>query len=142
MNFKRLVFAFVIVFVLSSLLNFLIHGLLLQTSYHQTPQLIREQQDASAHAPFLLLGFAVFALGFVWIYGKGVENKPWFGQGVRYGLAAWLVASVSRYQIYYAIQPWPASVVAMQIGLELVMMLVLGLTVAAILRRSPSAPNL
>lgn len=134
MSFKKLVLAFVAVFVLSSLANFLIHGLMLQAAYHQTLQLIREQQDASAHAPFLLLGFAVFALGFVWIYGKGVEDKPWIGQGIRYGLAAWLVATVSRYLIYYAIQPWSATVVAMQIGLELVMMLVLGLTAAAILR--------
>lgn len=141
MTFRKLVLAFIAVFVLSSVLSFLIHGLLLQGSYHQTPQLIREQQDASAHAPFLLLGFAVFALGFVWIYGKGVENKPWFGQGIRYGLVAWLVATVSRYLIYYAIQPWPAKVVAMQIGLELVMMLMLGIIAAAILRPQPSARN-
>ncbi|HZP01179.1 MAG TPA: hypothetical protein VFD30_12875 [Terriglobia bacterium] len=141
MSFKKLSLAFVAVFVLSSLANFLIHGILLQGSYLETPQLLREQQDASSHAPFLLLGFAVFTLGFVWIYAKGVEDKPWLGQGLRYGLAAWLVATVSRYVIYYAIQPWPGKVVAMQISLELLMMIVLGLTAAAILKRAPSTAN-
>jgi hypothetical protein len=141
MSFKKLSLAFVAVFVLSSLANFLIHGMLLQASYFATPQLLREQQDASSHTPFLLFGFAIFTLGFVWIYAKGVEDKPWIGQGLRYGFAAWLIAAASRYVIYYAIQPWPGKVVAMQISLELIMMLVLGLAVAAILKRSPSPPS-
>ncbi len=140
MSFKKLALAFVVVMVLSSIANFLIHGMLLQGSYLATPQLLREQQDASSHAPFLLLGFAIFTLGFVWIYAKGVEDKPWIGQGLRYGFAAWLIATASRYVVYYAIQPWSVGVVAAQIGLELIMMLVLGLAVAVILRRG-AAPT-
>ena len=57
------------------------------------------------------------------------------GQGLRYGLAVWLVASVSRYLTYFAIQPLPGGIVAMQIGLELVMMLLLGIVIAAIYRK-------
>lgn len=133
---RRFLIAFVVVLVVTALLNFLIHGVLLQPSYQQTPQLLREQADANAHAISLLVGFFFFTLGFVWIYSRGVEAKPWAGQGIRYGVAVWLMASVSRYFIYYAIQPWSMKVVWMQIGYELVMSMVLGLTVAVIYRNA------
>ncbi|MGA9041251.1 MAG: hypothetical protein WB421_12000 [Terriglobales bacterium] len=129
---KKFLAAFALVFVLSTLLNFVIHGFLLKPLYHQTSQLMRGDADAGAHAMFLMVGFLFFSLGFVWIYARGVEAKPWAGQGIRYGIAVWLIATVSRYSIYYAIQPWPAHVVWLQIGYELVMTLVLGLGVAVI----------
>ncbi len=46
-----------------------------------------------------------------------------------------MIASVSRYLIYFAVEPWSGAVVALQIRLELVMMLLLGLTVAALHRK-------
>src|SRR4051794_25820224 len=101
---RRFVTAFVSVFVLMSIVSFVIHGVLLKPEYDQYPQLLRPIPDANAHIAFLFLGFVFFSLGFVWIYSHGVEAKPWAGQGIRYGIAAWLIASVSRFFIYYAIQ--------------------------------------
>jgi hypothetical protein len=131
---KKFLAAFGIVFVLSTLLNFVIHGVLLKPLYQQSSQLMRDELDASSHAMFLMVGFFFFSLGFVWIYAHGIQDKPWVGQGLRYGLAIWLIASVSRYSIYYAIQPWPAHVVLQQIGYELVLTLLLGLGVAVVYR--------
>ena len=135
MNRKKLAIAFVAVFIFVSLANFVIHGVLLQPHYAQTPQLLRTPADGQAHAPFLLLAFFFFSLGFVWIYAHGVDSRPWMGQGVRYGLAVWLITSVTEYSVYYAIQPWPGPVVGMQIGYELVMNLVAGVIVAGIYRQ-------
>ena len=132
---KKQILAWAAVVVLCFVANFLIHGVLLQPYYSQTPQLLRPERDAQAHMPFMLLGFVIFSAAFVWIYARGIEAKPWFGQGLRYGFAVWLIASVSRYLIYFAIQPWGGGVVAMQIGLELFMMLLLGVTAAAICRK-------
>ena len=132
---KKLGTAILVVFVVFTALSFVIHGVLLQPLYRQTPLLLRPDQDAQQHMLFMLLGFLIFAAAFVWIYVRGLEAKPWPGQGLRYGMAMWLVASVSRYLIYFAIQPWPGTVVALQIGLELIMMLLLGLTVAAFYRK-------
>jgi hypothetical protein len=131
---KKFLAAFGIVFVASTLLNFVIHGVLLKPLYQQSSQLMRDELDANSHAMFLMVGFFFFSLGFVWMYARGVEDKPWVGQGLRYGLAIWLIASVSRYSIYYAIQPWPAHVVLQQIGYELVLTLLLGLGVAVVYR--------
>jgi hypothetical protein len=132
---KKMGLTIIVVFLVFTALSFVIHGVLLQPLYQQTPQLLRAEQDAQQHMIFMLLGFLVFSVAFVWIYGRGLEVKPWLGQGLRYGLAMWLIASVSRYLIYFAIQPWSGAVVALQIGLELIMMLLLGITVAALYRK-------
>ena len=132
---RRGILAFVVSLVIYTMSNFVIHGVLLQPLYQQTPQLMRTPQDGAAHMPFLMLGFVVFTLPFVWIYARGVEAKGWLGQGLRYGVAIWLVATVSRYLIYYAIQPWSATVVALQIGLELVATLLVSVTLAALYRK-------
>jgi hypothetical protein len=131
---KKFFAAFALVLVASTMLNFVIHGILLRPLYQQSAQLMRDEADSGAHAMFLLVGFVFFSLGFVWIYARGVETKSWVGQGLRYGIAVWLIAAVSRYSIYYAIQPWPGHVVLMQIGYELVATLVLGLCVAVVYR--------
>ncbi|MDP9160210.1 MAG: hypothetical protein M3O09_08265 [Acidobacteriota bacterium] len=131
---KKFLLAFVAVFVLTAGLSFVIHGLLLNSLYQQTPQLGRTPDDAASHAMFLMVGFFFFTVGFVWIYARGIEAKPWVGQGLRYGVAVWLIAAVSRYFIYYAIQPWAMRVVLLQIGYEFVMLILLGLTVAGIYR--------
>lgn len=132
---KRIGLTIIVVFVVLTALSYVIHGVLLQPLYQQSPQMLRAQQDAPSHFPFMLLAFLVFSVAFVWIYSRGLEAKPWLGQGLRYGLAMWLIASVSRYLIYFAVQPWSGSVVALQIGLELIMMLLLGITVAALYRK-------
>lgn len=137
---KRMGLTIIVVFLVFTVLSFVIHGVLLQPLYQQTPQLLRAGQDAQNHMPLMLLGFLIFSIAFVWIYARGLESKPWLGQGLRYGLAMWLIASVSRYLIYFAIQPWPGPVVLLQIGLEFIMMLLMGLTVA-ILYRKPALPR-
>lgn len=132
---KKMGLTVIVVFLVFTFLSFIIHGVLLQPLYQQMPQLLRAQQDAQSHFPFMLLGFLIFSLAFVWIYTRGLEAKPWLGQGLRYGLAMWLIASVSRYLIYFAIQPWSGTVLALQIGLELIMMLLLGIVTAALYRK-------
>lgn len=135
MNWKKFVLTVVVVLVVNAVAGFVIHGVLLNADYAQFPNLLRTQEDANAHFPFMLLNFLFFSLGFVWIYAHGVEDKPWLGQGIRFGLAVWLITSLSTFLTYYAVQPWPGSTVAKQIGYELVMMLMLGVVAAALYRK-------
>jgi len=135
MNWKKFVLAAVVVFVVNNLGGFVIHGMLLQADYAQYPNLLRTQEEAQAYFPYMLLQFFFFSLGFVWIYAQGVEDKPWLGQGIRFGLAVWLITSVSTFLTFYAVQPWSGTVVAKQIGFELVERLLLGVAVAALYRR-------
>ncbi len=76
----------------------------------------------------------ILAGAFVWIYARGRENKPWLGQGLRYGLAIALLAFVPIRTIYYVVQPIPGDMVVMQIVLDGIVVLVLGVIVAYLYR--------
>ena len=135
MNWKKFVITFVVVLIVTTMGSFVIHAMLLQPDYQQNQALLRTEEDAAAYFPYMILNFFAFALAFTWIYAQGVEDKPWLGQGIRFGLAVWLLKSVSGFLTYYAVQPWPGITVARQIGFELPWMLVLGLAAAALYRK-------
>ena len=135
MNWKKFVITFVVVLLVTTMGSFVIHAMLLQPDYQQNQALLRTEEDAAAYFPYMILNFFAFSLAFTWIYAQGVEDKPWLGQGIRFGLAVWLLNSVSGFLTYYAVQPWPGITVARQIGFELPWMLVLGLAAAALYRK-------
>jgi hypothetical protein len=135
MNWKRFALAFVAVLVVTAAGGFVIHGTLLQGDYAQYPNLLRTLDDQQAYFPYLLLNFFFQSLAIVWIYAFGVEDKPWLGQGLRFGVALWLLTSVSLYLTYYAVQPWSLDIVMKQIGYELGMRLAQGLAAAALYRK-------
>ena len=115
--------------------NFLIHAILLQGVYQQSAGLMRSEADGQAHAPFLLVGFFFFAVAFVWLYPGASVGGAWMMQGLRYGIAVWFIATVSRYFIYYAIQPWPFGTVLLQLAYELVATLLMGEALAFLASR-------
>jgi len=136
MNWKRFFGAAAAVFLVGMAMGFVIHGQLLEADYRNLGPIMRTPQDAQAYFPSMLLAFVAFTFAFVWLYAKGVEDKPWLGQGLRFALATWLFGAVSVFLTYYAVQPLPASLVCKQIGFELVDFLLLGIVVAAIYRKS------
>jgi len=135
MNIKKFFLAFVVVFVVGFGLSFVIHGMLLQEDYSKLPNLLRTEQDAQGYFHFMILANILYSLALVWIYAQGVSDKPWLGQGVRFGLAVWLLTAVPTYLIYYAVQPWPAVVICKSIGFDLVRILVIGVVAAALYRK-------
>jgi hypothetical protein len=72
-NWKKLLLTFMAVFVVLTVLGYVIHAVLLASDYQSVSHLFRRQP----FMPFLLLGNASFSLAFVWIYAMGVEAKPW-----------------------------------------------------------------
>jgi hypothetical protein len=131
MNWKKFLLTVLIIFVAATILGYIIHAVLLASEYQSVSHLHRSEPLM----PFLLLGNAAFSLAFVWLYAQGAENKPWAGQGLRFGLAVWLLWAVPIFLIQYAGQPFPGSMIAKIIGLELVDMLVLGLLTAGLYRK-------
>jgi hypothetical protein len=120
------------VWVVTSLLDFVVHGLLLKKDYAAIPQLMRTEADAQQHMMYLFIAFAFMTAAMVWIYGRGIQARPWAGQGLRFGFAMWILISVPIFLIYYAVQPMPVMLVCKQILLELPMMLLIGLTIAGL----------
>ena len=62
------------------------------------------------------------------------EDKPWVGQGIRFGLAVAFVSCVPTYIIYYVVQPMPEMLVVKQVAFDLVRTIGLGACVAWLYR--------
>lgn len=137
MNKFRLVLTIVVVFIVANFTGFFIHAIWLKQDYMPIANLYRpEGQEKMA---FIVLAYLAFAIGSVWAYARGVENKPWLGQGLRFGIVLWLILSVPWFFITYAVQPIPALLLAKQIIMEAIDKIVLGLVIAALYRPPRSA---
>jgi len=123
----------VVLFVVGMTIGFVVHGMLLTSDYAQLPNLLRAEADAQGYFMWMLLAHVLMAIGFTWIYRQGrVSDRPWLGQGLRFGLAMALVMTLPTYLIYYAVQPWPGQVVVKQIVFDVGGMLVMGVVTAAV----------
>jgi hypothetical protein len=127
---KRSWISVVVIFIVWMGLDFLIHGSLLHSDYAQYPQLYRTEQDSQQYFPFMLLAHILMAIGFVWIYNKGKEAKPYVGQGIRYGIAIAILTVIPTYLIYYVVLPLPSAMVFKQIVYSTLEVLILGIIVA------------
>ena len=108
MNTKRWLLASVVVFVVILVLEFVIHGVLLQGVYQQTASVWRTQAEMQRLMWIFWVGYLVFAPIFALIYVKGYEKgKPGPGQGFRFGLYVGAMLSVAHGFGWYVILPIP-----------------------------------
>ena len=129
---KKFLVAWLVLFILYFAGGGLIHGVLLHDDYAATG-LMRSEEDAKELFYLMVLAHVLMAGAFVWIYARGVENRPWLGQGLRYGLAS-AVLTVPLFIIYYVVQPTPGDLAVKQVVLETIMALILGAAVAFLYR--------
>ena len=122
----------IVVAVAMFALGYVGHQLLLGRDYAAIEPIMRNKADMKAHMPFALINSLVFSAAFVWIYSQGRSAKPWLGQGFRFGVAVWALASVPLYLTNYVIEPWPGVFVAKILAWELVATILLGISVAAL----------
>ena len=127
---KRFWLSLAATFVASMVFGFLVHGLWLHGDYAQLPNLMRTEAEAQRYFGWMLLAHVILSGAFVWIYQRGREDRPWLGQGLRFGLAIALVSSVPMFLIYYAVAPYPGMLVAKQICGDGASCLMLGAIVA------------
>ena len=127
---KRFFIAWLVVFVVWMMGDFVVHGLLLSADYAKLPNLFRPEAESQQYLPWMLIAHVIMAGAFVWIYARGAEAKPWLSQGVRFGLATALLTAVPTYMIYYVVQPMPVALVVKQIIFATVLLLILGAVAA------------
>ena len=132
---KRFWLCTLVFFVVSMGTDFVLHGLLLNADYAQLPNIMRSEADSQQHFPIMLLAHIFIAIAFVWIYQHGWEDKPWLGQGLRFGLALAFVSVIPTYMIYYVVQPLPGMLVIKQIVFDLIRTAGLGVVVGWMYRR-------
>jgi len=123
----------VVMSVLSLMIGFVAHGVLLRGDYAQLPNLLRTETEAQGYFGWMLLAHVCMGFGVTWIYLKGREaGKPAIGQGLRFGAAVAILMTIPMYLIHYAVQPWPGAVVGKQIAYDVIGMLLMGVVVALV----------
>jgi len=75
---------------------------------------------------------------FAWVYTRNIENKPWPGQGIRYGVLMTLLAVVPAACIQYVVYPIPYTLALKWMFAGGVQLIVLGLVVAYFCRKPAS----
>ena len=136
MTTRRFAATCAVAFIVSQILEILIHGFILRADYAPFYGTMLRPMDKGAdwHGLLLPLAHLSFVIAFVWIYARVAPAGPWVRAGITYGLFGWFVGQVPLWLLWYAEQPWPGTLVVKQLSLELVASLIVGLVVAALAR--------
>jgi drug/metabolite transporter (DMT)-like permease len=129
---RKFVISAIVMSVAALLAGFVVHGTVLHDDYGRLPNLFRPEQEAQGFFGFMLLAHLLIGIGLTWVYRMGRADKPWLGQGLRFGAAIAVLTTIPMYLIYYAVQPMPADLVTKQIALDTIAILILGVLVARI----------
>lgn len=127
---KKFLISWVVIFVVWMAGSFVVHALWLGPTYEAMTSVYRPADEQEKLFPFMLLAHVLLAGGFVWIYRRGRENKPWLAQGLRFGVVIALFAPIPTYLIYYSVQSMSSSLLTNQIIGETILLLILGPLVA------------
>ena len=128
---KKFIISSLVMAVASLMLGFVVHALMLKSSYAQLPNLYRSDAQSEAHFVYMLLAHLLIGIGLTWIYRRGHEaGKGVLSQGARFGAAIAVVSTIPTFLIYFAVQPVPSDLVAQQIVFDSIGMVLLGVIVA------------
>ena len=129
---KRFWISFAAIFVIAMAIGFVNHGLLLAGDYEAlTPNVMRTLEDQEAKFAFQLLAHVLISFGFVWLYREGRSaDTAWMGQGLRFGIAFAMAATVPIYLIYHAVAQFPLDLAIRQSLFDSVGVVILGMVVA------------
>ena len=130
---KKFLIAWLVMFVLYMAIGIVVHGVLLKDDYLATG-MMRPEAESQKLMHLMILAHVMLAGAFTWISERGVENKPWLGQGLRFGLAVAFLAVIPLYIIYYVVQPTPGELAVKQIIFDTIGTLILGAVVAFLYR--------
>jgi hypothetical protein len=103
---KRIIFAILAVFVTWSVLDFIIHGLILSSTYAATPQLWRPRAEMKMGLMYVTT--LVAAATFVYIYARFVTEKG-IKTAILYGLIFGIGTGIGMGYGTYSVMPIPYS---------------------------------
>jgi hypothetical protein len=107
---KKLWVTFIVVFIVYFILDWLVNGVLLHSTYmaEDVAKIMRPEAEVNSNMWMIVICDLVYTFFFTFIFSKGFENKGWM-EGLRYGLYIGLMVSLPMAYITYAVQPIPYS---------------------------------
>jgi hypothetical protein len=132
MTGRRFAGVCVVAFVVSQILEILIHGFVLAGDYAPFyGTLLRSMQGSPGWQALLLpVAHLSYVIALVWVYDRTMDDGTRFTQGIRIGLVGFAMGQVPLWVLWYAEQPWPGRLVIKQLLLELAAALLLGVAIA------------
>jgi len=103
---KKIIIAVIAVFIAWSLLDFVIHMVILKSSYEETSNLWRSQEEMKNVLMFIVT--LLVSLFFVLIYANLIKDHS-MTTGLKYGLFFGLAAGISMGYGTYSVSPIPYS---------------------------------
>ena len=136
---KKVIPAFIAVYVAMSLLNFLIHSVMLKETYMGlvASGMMRPESDGTMWIYFVTALIASFF--FTLLFSKGYEGKG-IGEGIRYGLYAGLFISIPFAYDSYASYPLPYSLALQWFLYTTIEYVILGVVAAAVFGKERGIP--
>lgn len=139
MNNKKFWISVVVVFFVYGILQFVIHGGLLQKDYMATAYLWNDEAMMKSRTYGHLLADFFFALLFCFIYVKGYEpNKAGAAQGIRYGLYMGLFVQLPMCFTYFVVLKAPGSLLCWWLIYGLLVSIICGGILGAIYKPKPA----
>jgi hypothetical protein len=132
MAIKKTIGAIVASFILLSAGGYLIHNVWLMQDYRAHSDLWRSQDAMQHRLLYIYIANLIFSIGAVLIYARGVEAKPWIGQGLRFGILLVLVTVIPDSLVQYFVYPLPHELVLKWIIAGSLLTIVVALAIAAI----------
>lgn len=139
MDTKRLIGAMLAAFAILFIAGFLVHGVLLGATYRQMREagFSFRPEEAMRHKLWgIWISDALYSILFAWVYANGREEKPWLAQGIRYGILMTLFTVVPSSINDYVAYNLPHELVLHWMIAGLITLILMGVAVAAILRKS------
>jgi hypothetical protein len=132
MDMKKTLGAIVASFVVQYGGDYLLHGVMLKSSYADTADMWRSDADMLHRMWILILAQLIFATAAVLIYQRGVEKKAWVGQGIRFGILLAMIAVLPNNMIWYVVLPMPHTLALHSALGDGILALLVGLVIAGI----------
>ena len=109
-NLQRAVVTGGVIFIALFAYEFLVHHILLRSTYESLAHLWRPKAEMGQYFKFMMIGNIFYAVFFAIIFAKGFEpKKAALGQGIRFGALIALFLSPANSLGWYAILPIPGS---------------------------------
>jgi len=129
MNWKKLLIAFIVIYVVGGIISFIIHGIILMETYESLANIWRPDMERVMWVQWVTSLF--FCFFFVYVFAKGYEGKG-IMEGIRYGLIIWAFFAIPSIYGQYMVYPIPYSLVLKWLFSELISLLIYGVLAAVI----------
>jgi hypothetical protein len=131
---RKFVLSALSAFVVAFALSFVFHGVLLFRDYDALKAVYRGPELKPFLFALLMLAQLVMATAMAAIYRCGRQERPFLGQGLRFGLLVACASVIPCYLIGYVVTNIPAALAIKQIVLETITVTAMGVTIARFYR--------